>query len=338
MKEIRFAVAGCGAIGAVHAEAISSLPGASLAAVFDVRKEAAEAHAARYGCDAFTEYDMLLSRKDVDAVVICTPSGLHSELAVQAARAGKHVVCEKPLDTVRSRAEAMIAACRENGVTLYPILQHRYSPVSAAVKRAIEEGKLGKLFWGSAHVIWYRGGDYYSSGSWRGTAALDGGVLMNQAIHYLDLLQYFLGRPVSVRGKCAGNRRLETEDVGIACLEFEGGVLGSIEATTDAKPGLYSEVSIYGELGSVIIRNHALFYSSVPDAPELDALLDASALYTENRDARVSPEGHLRQYRDIAASIRENRPPMVGAEDALCSLNTVLGIYKASAENKTVFF
>jgi len=337
MHDICFAVAGCGAIGAVHAQAILSLPGAKLTAAFDVRPEAAEAFGRRFHCDAVTDYEALLARRDVDAVVICTPSGLHGSLAVQAARAGKHVVCEKPLDTDLDRANAMISVCRENHVTLFPILQYRFDPASAAVKHAIETGMLGKLFWGSAHVIWYRGDDYYNSGSWRGTAALDGGVLMNQAIHHLDLLLHFLGNPVSVRGKCTKLRGLEMEDVGIACVEFENGALGSIEATTDAKPGLYSEVSICGEHGSVILRNNRLLYSSVPDAPELDALVDPTALYTENKDARISPDGHRRQYADIVSALQDGHAPMVTAQDALCSLKTVLGIYKASAEDKTVF-
>ena len=336
MHDIRFAVAGCGAIGAVHARAILATPGAALAAVFDIRPDAAKAFGAEFGCDAVTDYDALLARRDVDAIAICTPSGLHSELAVKAARAGKHVVCEKPLDTESGRAGSMISACRENGVTLFPILQYRFDPAAQAVKRALEAGKLGKIFWGSAHVIWYRDDGYYNSGSWRGTAALDGGVLMNQAIHHLDLLLFFMGKPLSVRGKCARLRGLEMEDAAVACLEFPGGALGSVEATTDAKPGLYSEVSLYGEKGSVILRNNRLFYSSVPDAPELDALVDPAAIYTENKDARISHEGHSRQYADIVSALWNKRAPAVTAEDALTSLNTVLGIYKASAENRTV--
>ncbi len=338
MKQIGFAIVGCGAIGKLHAQVIASLSGAVLQAVYDVRQDAAEALGAKYGCRAYTDYDALLRDAAVDAVSICVPSGLHSALAIRAAQVGKHVVCEKPLDTDLGRAQAMADACKANGVTLFPVFQRRFTPAAKALKKAILEGKTGKILWGSAHVIWYRDDAYYQSGSWRGTAALDGGVLMNQAIHHLDLLLHFLGKPVSVRGKCAGYRGFEAEDTGVACIQFEGGALGVLEATTDAKPGLYSEISLYGEKGAVIFRNGRVLYTSLPDAPELEALREDGIWYTDNRDASIPPDDHICQYGDILAALQEGRAPLVTAEDALLVLETVLNIYKASNEDQVVFF
>ncbi len=339
MTSFGFAVVGCGAIGAVHAAAISQTEGAVLRALFDVRPEAAAALAARFGCDAVTDYDALLARPDVDAVVICTPSGLHAELAVRAARAGKHVVCEKPLDTDLTRARSVADACRDCGVALFPVFQRRFEPACAAIFDAVRRGALGRIAWGSAHVILYRDDTYYRSGSWRGTAALDGGALMNQSIHTIDLLLGLMGRPVSVRGRCACRRDgIETEDVGVACLEFSNGALGSIEGTTAAKPGICSELSIYGSAGSVILRNDRIFFADAAEAPELVAMASTEEPFLRERTAAVGPEGHMRQYLDILAALRGEKAPAVTAEDGLLALETVLRIYMASRLDRTVSF
>ena len=339
MTSIGFAVVGCGAIGAVHAEAISNTEGAVLRAVSDVRPDAASALASRFGCDAVTDPDALFARSDVDAVVICTPSGLHAETAQRAAAAGKHVVCEKPLDTDLGRARATVRACRENGVMLFPVFQRRFDPAYAALASAVGRGALGRIAWGSAHVILYRDDAYYRSGSWRGTAALDGGALMNQSIHTIDMLLGLMGRPVSVRGRCARRREgIETEDVGVACLEFADGALGSVEGTTAARPGICSELAVYGSRGSVILRNDRIFFADVPDAPELGAMATTEVPFLEERTAAVRPEGHMRQYRDILAALRGEKAPSVTAEDGLLAVETVLRIYAASRLDRTVFF
>lgn len=337
MKEIGFAVVGCGAIGAVHGEAICALPGAKLRAVFDKDPGRAQTLAEKLGCEAYSDYDALLAREDIDAVSVCVPSGLHRDVVVPAARAGKHVICEKPLDTSLDRALEMERVCRENGVRLFPVVQNRFNPDICLLRDAVREGKLGKLYWGSAHVILYRDDAYYTSGGWRGSPTLDGGVLLNQGIHFIDLMVSLLGKPVSVMGKCASRREgFEAEDVSVGCVTFESGAIGTIEGTTDAAPGLYSELCIYAEKGSVIFRNDRLLLVTVPDVPELSKRVDETALYTKEQTAKVTPEGHLRQYTDILAAIREDREAMVTAADAIETLRVILALKESSGTGREV--
>ena len=335
-NKLRAAIVGCGAIGEIHARAISA-SGGEVAAVFDSRAEAAEAMAKRWGCGCYTDYDSMLRHEALDAAALCVPSGLHSALAEPAARAGKHIICEKPLDTSLERAQRLVDLCRSHGVGLYPIFQHRFDPAVTALKKALDEGRLGKLYWGSAHVVWYRDDAYYRAAPWRGTFDMDGGVLMNQSIHSIDLLLHFMGTPESVSGMCAARRGIfEAEDVGIGSIRFESGALGSVEGTTDAKPGLYNEISLYGEKGSVIMRNDAIFYVNAPDAPELASMADPDAAYTKYQSAAIAPEGHIRQYKDIISAIRTGSEPYVTAQSALQTVKTILAIRQSSREGKSI--
>jgi predicted dehydrogenase len=187
-KTYGFAVIGCGVISDTHIRAIQSLPNARLLAVCDTVAERAEAKAAQYGVESCTDYAALLRREDLDVVNIVVPSGLHAELGIQAARAGKHVITTKPIDVTLEKIDALLAAGRENGVKIAATHQFRSYPVFLRAYEAIREGRLGELYWGTATVPWSRSAEYYARG-WQGTRALDGGgALMNQSIHYIDLL------------------------------------------------------------------------------------------------------------------------------------------------------
>lgn len=338
-QDINFAVIGCGAIGEIHAQVIQSLANANLVAAYDVRPDAVEKYAEKYGCEAFTEYSKLLERLDIDAVCICVPSGLHLDLAILAARAGKQIICEKPLGTTLEHALEMKRVCDENNVMLFPILQHRYDPNIRLIKTAIDDGKLGKIYWGSTHVILYRDDAYYRAGGWRGSAVLDGGVLLNQSIHYIDLMIHLIGKPASVIGKCATRRPgLEAEDVGVGCVTFTNGALGAIEGTTDAMPGLYNELNIYAEAGSIIFRNEEILRVTAQNLPELSAVVDESAQYTKHQTNKITPEGHMRQYEDIICSLRTGRKAYVTSEDGIESLKVILAMKESSRTGKSIQF
>ena len=223
---LRFGLIGCGRVAPRHAESLLSLPGARLVAVADVRETRADRFAAQYHAAAHTDYRALIARQDVDVVNICTPSGLHAQMAIEAMQAGKHVIVEKPIALTLDDADRMIGAARVYGVKLCVVLQNRYNPPMQDLKQVIESGMLGRLLLGNATVRWYRPQEYYEDG-WHGTWAMDGGALMNQSIHHIDALQWLLGRPESVFAYSATlAHRMEAEDIGVASIRFHGGTLG----------------------------------------------------------------------------------------------------------------
>ena len=229
-----FGIIGCGMIAKFHAKAIADVRGAKLVACFDQVPAAADKLAETTGCKACHKLDDLLADPAVHIVTIGTPSGAHMEPAVAAARAGKHVIVEKPLEITLRRCDQIIAACQEAGVVLSTIFPSRFHDSSRELKRAVDGGRFGRLTLGDAYVKWYRSQAYYDSGAWRGTWELDGGgALMNQAIHSVDLLTWLMGPVVEVRAKTArlAHERIAVEDVALAAVEFANGALGVIEAS-----------------------------------------------------------------------------------------------------------
>ena len=341
MGKLGFGVIGCGFIGMLHGQVIASLDGACLAAAADSDDSKTEEAVRRWGCRSYRDYHEMLQDPEVQVVSVCLPSGMHSKVTIEAARAGKHVICEKPIDTDAARAQEMVDTCRECKVELGIIMQHRFDKPIVLLKEAVAQGKLGKLLWGASRTIWYRDEEYFSN-PWRGTWEFDGGgSLMNQSIHYIDLLIDIFGKVKSVNGKC---RRLlhqerETEDVGIANIEFENGCLGTVEGTTAAYPGLYAELAVFAEKGTVIIRNDELLFYQLKDGEnrEFSCLLNKEKANALHQDAAISTDAHKRQYQDFVQAVTENRKPMVTGEDALESLKLIKAIYESSAEGKEVY-
>src|SRR5438067_4765102 len=232
-----FAIVGCGVIAPTHARAIGDIPNAELRAVVDVVPERARKLAAEFGAEPYAELAAALARPDVDVVCVSVPSGLHAEVGVQVAQAGKHLIVEKPIEITLEAADRLIAACRQRGVKLAVISQHRFDPGMRRLREALEAGRFGRLLLGDAIIKWYRTQQYYDSGAWRGTWELDGGgALMNQGVHSVDLLTWFMGPVVEVRAQMAtlAHERIAVEDVCVATLKFASGALGVIEATTAA--------------------------------------------------------------------------------------------------------
>src|SRR6266478_4831375 len=260
--KLRFALIGCGVIGPTHAEAINSLPDAELVAVADIVPARAQKLADEYGVNAYTDIQEMLAREQLDVVNICVPSGLHGEIACQAMRAGKHVIIEKPMEIRLETIDEMLRVQREANVKLAVISQHRFDPASMHVHQLLEEQAFGRLVLGNTLVPWWRSQAYYDSGAWRGTWALDGGgVLLNQAIHSIDLLQWFMGPVKSIYAYTDTLvHSVETEDVAVAVLRFTNGALGTIVATTGAYPGVSTRIEIFGDKGSAIIEDDRLSY------------------------------------------------------------------------------
>lgn len=323
MKQLRFGIAGCGAICNTHIEALQCIEGVTIAGVCSRGRGRAEAAAEKSGGRLYESYEEMIADPQVDVVLILTASGMHADMGIQAAKAGKHVIVEKPIDVFVEKAEALVQACEEAGVSLSCIFQHRYDEDVAALKAAIQEGKLGQLYGGCCHTKWYRPQEYYDMVDWRGTLALDGGgALMNQGIHQLDLFQYLLGdvEEVFAYKGTFGHERIETEDLCVAALKFKSGAIGLMEASTVAKPGFDTRIDVNGEKGSVVLRDNVAAHWCIDGE--------------EPRTAHVTGDAHRRQLQEIADSIREGRPSLVSGKEALKALRIAAAIYRSAESGK----
>jgi len=342
-EEIGFAIIGAGMVARYHATAIGRIPGARLVAVGRSDPARVEDTAAQFGVPCLADYAALLARDDVDAVCICTPSGLHAEQTIAAARAGKHVLVEKPIALTLGDADAMIAACAQAGVRLGVALQRRTEPEFQRVQAAIAAGELGRLVLGSISMPYMRTQSYYDSADWRGSWALDGGgALMNQGIHLVDLLLWLLGDAAEVRATAATlAHAIEVEDCVTATLRFVNGALGSISATTAAAPGYPHRVEIYGERGGVQIEGEQVVRWEDGGAQE-----PRIGTRRVNREpvaagAGASPTGigavgHTRLLEDFVAAIRDGRDPLAPGREGRRSLALVLAVYEAARTGRAV--
>src|SRR5262245_41589707 len=274
---IGFGIIGCGMISRFHAKAVADIRGAKVVACQDAFPQAADKLADELGCTAYHDLDALLADPDVEVVTICTPSGLHMEPAVAAAKAGKHIIVEKPLDITLKRCDAMIEAAKKAGVVLSTIFPSRFHESSQLMKQAIDKGRFGRLTMGDTYVKWFRTQQYYDSGAWRGTWKLDGGgALMNQAIHSVDLLTWLMGPVTEITAVTAtlAHQKIEVEDVATATVRFANGALGVIEATTAAFPGALKRVEIHGSEGSAVLEEEDIkFWQFAKSTKQDEALL-----------------------------------------------------------------
>ena len=255
MELVRLGIIGCGAISKKHGEAISRIEDAKLVAAADLVEENVRRFVDNYGGKPYTDYREMLEDPDVDAVIIVTPSGLHANMAQDALDAGKHVLVEKPLAMSADDADSLIKKAQEVKRTLQTVHPNRYYETSEMTHKAIKEGRFGKLSHGVATVRWNRTQEYYDEAPWRKTREMDGGVLLNQAWHALDLLLWFMGPVARVQGMTSKRLHdVETEDIALVTLEFESGALGLVEATTNVYPrNLEQTVSIFGEKGTAVL-------------------------------------------------------------------------------------
>lgn len=339
MRKIHCGVVGLGAIGPTHIEAIKAIANAELTAVCDRAEEKALRFAGENGCKAYTRYEALLADPDIDLVHICVPSGDHANLGVLAARAGKHVLVEKPIDVTLEAADRLIEACEKAGVLLSCISQHRFADDLIAAKKAVEAGRFGKITFGGSYTKWYRSQEYYDSGDWRGTWALDGGgALMNQSVHYVDMMQWLCGPVEEVTAYCGtlAHERIEVEDVAAAILRFKSGALGMLEGNTTAYPGFQQRLDVYGSDGSVIIENDKIREWRFKDEAggktgEAKAEAGAGA-----GSAAIASSLHQRQIEDVVSAILEGRAPAITGRDAREPLAVILAVYESGRSGKAV--
>ncbi len=343
-KPIRFALIGCGVIAPTHARSIMELPNARLVAVCDLVEAKARALAGQFTTEfgppaVYTDYHRLLEREEVDVVSVLTPSGTHACIGSDVARAGRHVLVEKPMDVILERADALISTCQAAGVKLGVISQHRFDPAIVALKRAVDENRLGQLNFCGSHTKWYRSQEYYDSGDWRGTLALDGGgALINQSIHYVDLMSYIMGPIEELSAYCAtrAHTRIEVEDIAVAAVRFRSGALGIIEGNTAAYPGFCARLDVYGTDGSVIIENDRVKEWRLRSGEPYPGEDGPTHFIGGTSSHDIWHHSHRRQIQDMIEAICTGREPLVNGAEGRRALQIVLAVYESARTGRPV--
>ncbi|MGM0492399.1 MAG: Gfo/Idh/MocA family protein [Armatimonadota bacterium] len=342
MSETTYGIAlvGCGVIAPTHAEAIKRIDNAQLLAVCDLDEDAARACATDFEAEPYTDLEEMLARDDIHICNILTPSGLHAKLGVQCADAGKHVICTKPIDITLENIDRLIEAGDQNDVKIAATHQNRGYPIYEKIKGYIDEGKFGRLLYGNAFVPWFRSDEYYAQG-WQGTKALDGGgALINQSIHYIDLLVWFMGQVNTVFGFAdALAHDIETEDLGSAVLKFEDGTHGLIQGSTCTYNGMPARIEVHGTKGNAVVVGDDL---ALWDVEGENFFQDGTA---GQKGGAAEPKGgmqenavvsHVKQIGDVIEAIEEDREPQIGGHEARRSVEVILSIYAASETGRPV--
>jgi UDP-N-acetyl-2-amino-2-deoxyglucuronate dehydrogenase len=325
----------------VHLAAIRALPGAQAVGIMDHGSGRGRELAPELDSTGASDLDTFIARDDIDIITVATPSGLHHEAALKAARAGKHCIVEKPLDIDLQRIDEMIAAHRSAGTRLGGIFNTRYSGAAQLLKGAAEAGRFGRLTFASAVGPWWRDQSYYDSSRWKGSWALDGGgALMNQGIHSIDLMQWLVNSPVaSVSGRMAtlAHQRVEVEDTGVASLSFENGALGTIACATSMWPGHFRTVTLAGDSGTAVLGDgHLLVWRFRDETPEDDAIrarfqaLPGPGIGASDPSAGVDCEGHRAAFAEFLAALEAGRPPPIDGAEARKAVATILAIYASA--------
>ena len=348
---IRYGLIGCGAIHATHADALCRIPNASLSAVYDIRSDRATLAGGRYETKAVSSLEQLWN--ECDAVIVCTPSGVHANLGIQAARAGKHVIVEKPIDVTFAAAKSLVDACKEKGVKLATISQHRFANSVRRLRDAAQAGELGGLLAGDAFIKWYRTQAYYDSGDWRGTWALDGGgCLINQGVHMIDMIQWIMGGVRSVQAQVRTSAHdIEVEDIAQALVEYKNGAVGVIYGSTAFYPGLAERLEVHGKHGTAILEGdriklwkadpvaaaQGLYGGGImmqPTPSQHVADQNEAALVGASQDDPTARWGeqHRLQLEDFTQAILEDRAPLVTGEASLEPLKIILAIYQSARD------
>src|SRR5262245_59641433 len=336
-RDFRVGVVGCGRISKNHFDAIHRVDGLTLGAVADAEVERAHVAGEHLGVPWFRTLDQMLKSAQVDVVAICTPSGLHAEQGAAAARAGKHVITEKPMAISLAQADELVKACDQAGVQLFVVKQNRLNPPIQLLKRAVDKGRFGRIYMANVTVRWQRPQDYYDAEPWRGTWEFDGGAIMNQASHYVDLIQWLVGPVESVMAMTATQaRRIEAEYSGVGILKFRSGALGVIEVNVLTYPrNLEGSLTILGAkvwtmIGGTAVNSLALcLLAEYYD----DDNLAASA---NTAPPAVYGHGHEGYYRNVVAVLRGEAKPETDGRAGRKSLELILGIYESAKTGRQV--
>jgi UDP-N-acetyl-2-amino-2-deoxyglucuronate dehydrogenase len=328
-NELRIGVIGCGAMGQGHLDVWMQTPGAHVTAVCDGVPTRADETARKFNAKPFTSVEAMAASGEIDAVDICTPSGLHADQGLIAAAHNLHVLCEKPLDLNIEKADRLIAACESRGLTLACIFQRRTYAGAQAVARMIQDGELGPLLSCSGYLKWFRPQSYYASAGWRGTWALDGGVLANQAIHALDQMCWLAGPVAEVEyAHLSTTHNMEAEDFAIVILRYENGARGVLEATTCCTPDLCSRVELFGTQGSAAFEDATVVKLGVNGEDRLSTIeQESERIGGGSVPMAISMKGHSTLLADFVDAVKNNRPPMVPGSQARLSVDALNKIY-----------
>ncbi|SEM65631.1 Predicted dehydrogenase [Mesobacillus persicus] len=334
---VNFAIVGCGHIAKKHAEAIQKANGADLLAVCDTDPSKMREFIDLYNIEGYVNLEDLLKNNEVDVVNICTPSGFHASIAVSVAEAKKHIVVEKPIAMTLEDTDLMIDACRKNNVKLSVVHPNRFRPVMIKLKETMDKQELGKLSHANATVRWNRNQEYYDQAGWRGTKEYDGGVLMNQAIHNLDLILWLMGDVEEVYSMEATRlRNIESEDVSTGVIRFKNGALGVIEAATTIYPNNLEEtISVFGETGSVKIGGKTASLVEHWNVENMNDEETIDIIETVKADPIGKP-GHECIIEDMVEAVTEDREPIVTGLDGRKALELVLAFYESAKTNRPI--
>ena len=331
---MNFAIVGCGRISKNHVDAlINNVEGCKLIAVCDIVEQRALDKKNQYEekisgvVSIYTDYKDMLLKEDIDCISICTESGYHAKIAIDCLNAGKHVLIEKPMAMTIEDADKINNLASEKGLKVGVCHQNRFNPPIQKLRRALEEGRFGKLINVTARILWTRDQNYYDQAPWRGTKILDGGTLMNQCIHNIDLLQWMVGSEVE-RIHCERGtflRNIEMEDFGAILIRFKNGTIGIVEGSACVYPkNLEETLSVFGEKGTVVIGGLAVNKIQTwrfSDEKEYDRVDNSSDI------DNVYGNGHTPLYKDFYESVINNRLPYISGEEGKKALSIILNCY-----------
>lgn len=338
-ERLRIGIVGCGSMGREHLRLVSEMPDTEIAGVCDPHALAATGVGEQFGIRAWSDLERFCTEAKPDVVHLCTPSGLHAEQGLIAARHGIHILSEKPLDINLAKVDALIAACDRAEVNLGCIFQRRMSPAMQAVQQAIAHGEMGRLISCSVAVKWWRSPEYYASSAWRGTWALDGGALANQAIHTLDQMVWMAGAVAEVEYAHLETvmHEMEAEDFALVVVRFANGARGTIEATTCCYPDIASRIEIYGTNGAAAFDDARVIKFGIGGEDRMPTLADQGFLTGGGSvPMAITLTGHRAQIADFYAAIRERRPPKVDGREARLSIDLLDKIYRKALPHITL--
>lgn len=339
-SKLNIGIVGCGTIAGIHAQAIQASSQLVLQSVFSRSEEKAKTTGNKFGVRWQTDWERFINDPDLDAVSICTPNGNHLDIGELAAKAGKHVIVEKPIEVTLQRANRLISVCKENNVALAVIYQSRFTTAIADIKRKLDQQAIGNVFSGDAYIKWYRDQQYYDSGAWRGSLELDGGgVLINQAIHTIDLIQWFMGDVESIYGMGATltHKRLEGEDNAVAVVKYKSGAMGVIQGSTSIQPAHPRRIELHGTNGTITLNGDEVTINKAGEEEPAEKESQAVASGASSPLAGFSPDPHRFQLEAIAEAISKGKEPPVSGKESLKSLAIVLAIYESSKTKAPVY-
>jgi predicted dehydrogenase len=343
MKTWNFGIIGAGLIADFHARAIRDIPNAKLIGCCDKLPDRAKKLADKFGVSAFEDYEQMVASNDIDIVTIATPSGFHAEPTIAAAEAGKHVICEKPLEITLKRIDKMIEAHEKAGTRLGGIFPYRFNDMMKPLREAIKSGRLGVVTYAGIFVPWWRTDEYYKD-SWHGTWKLDGGgAMMNQSIHMVDMLCDVMPPIESVQAFTAklGHPQIETEDTAAAVLRYAGGALGIIYGTTASFPGQFRRFEITGTRGTIInVENSITVWKFADERPEDKEVLKKFSQIEGGGGvadpAAITHQNHARNFKAFLDALESSRDFWIDGREARKAVEVILAIYKSAKDKKPV--